>query len=535
MNVGETAEDGIRHVLRDREGKSYTPLSMSKADADYIINQLQRESGSGDYYHKEARDAARTQDIKLPDDYWSDATKGMYDADPDAGLSLLHRAQASMQAELDRATDAEQIRGLRQNLAGVEYDIEHVAAIHDRAMREGTDTMKNEITTQHDTDRDGLPDVVDRDDDNDRIPDVIDRDDDGDGTPDRLDGEMLDRRLKEEGLTYVELGMQIPGASGKDVHDAVQKYRRQKREEQIERNGGTLDIMIEGDPEKSAARREELRANYSDGDGIPDTDEAAAVARTEPRQSILPMPDPDVDEDQIFDQFDHDDDNDGLPDVVDQDTPVVSAPAATAIEDVVIHDADGDGDLEITAIVAVDADGDGDADGQAFVQDDDMDGDVDSIQIDAPVVADVDQDGDIDAGVLVGLDTDADGDTDVAITIEDDNMDGTIDVIERVEPLVGDLDGDRDLDVGALVTVDQDADGDTDTTIVKFDDDLDGDIDRVATIPDDNGMILDGVDYEIKDDDAPVTIDLDGDGEPPGIIDIIPPDKPRGIHRHHPA
>ena len=274
------------------------------------------------------------------------------------------------------------------------------------------------------------------------------------------------------------------------------------------------------------------------GNGVPDAVEALVATRAESRSPILPMPDPDIAEDQIFEHFDQDDDNDNLPNAVDIDSPVATEPVSGEIEKIVVHDVDGDGDPELTAAVSVDIDGDGDTDAMMFLQDDDMDGVIDSIQTNVPVVADLDGDSDADAGALVNIDLAADGDTDVAITIEDDDMDRDPDVIERVEPAVGDLDLDGDVDVGAIVRIDHDADGDTDITSIRIDEDIDGDIDKVIPLPDANGNILDDVDYEVKEghvhgddefcmdcDPEPISEGPPADGSlPPAIIDEpLPP------------
>ena len=377
--------------------------------------------------------------------------------------------------------------------------------------------------------------------------------------PGSLDGATLDRRLREEKTTYTELAMQIPGAKGQDVHDAVQKYRREQREasqQPKDTDGDGQPDVIDRDDDND--RIPDTIDRDDDGDGVPDVidrDNAMSVARQDSDGDGLPdtidrdddndrVPDaidkdddgdgiPDVidsnggqvarrdtDNDGVPNVIDSDDDGDGLPDTIDRDddgdgVPDVNDPddmtglsmgseTIIANADRAVSDVDGDGDLEVTTMVKMDDD----KDVFAMLQDDDMDGDVDSITTIEPVVADIDQDGDIDSGAVIKVDQDADGDTDQTIIIEDDDMDGDPDTIQTTEPIQGDLDMDGDVDGGALVRIDQDGDGDSDITNVIIDDDMDGDADAVIPVEDDNEQILDGVDYTVKGDDEQGIVEL---------------------------
>ena len=83
-----------------------------------------------------------------------------------------------------------------------------------------------------DSDADGVPDVVDRDDDNDGIPDSLDRDDDGDGIPDAMDASGDDMVDPTSGVDITGDDMVDP-ESGVDTSgdDMYEKQDTQDTEE----------------------------------------------------------------------------------------------------------------------------------------------------------------------------------------------------------------------------------------------------------------------------------------------------------------
>ena len=338
-----------------------------------------------------------------------------------------------------------------------------------------------------DSDGDGQPDVIDRDDDNDGIPDTIDRDDDGDGVPDELD--------RDNAMTIARRD-----SDGDGLPDTID------RDDDNDRVPDTIDKDDDGDgiPDVIDTNGGQMSLIDTDGDGVPN------------------VADSDDDNDGVPDVIDKDDDGDGIPDRVDSEGPEDMAGLSMGAETIIqnadrsVSDVDGDGDMEVTTMVKMDDD----EDVFAMLQDDDMDGDVDSVTTIEPVTADIDNDGDLDSGAVIQVDADADGDIDQTIIIEDDDMDGNPDTIQTTEPIQGDLDMDGDPDAGALVRIDQDGDGDSDITNVIIDDDMDGDPDAVIPVEDDNEQILDGVDYVVKDDDDEGGIALIDHSPEPDVLDI---------------
>ena len=138
-----------------------------------------------------------------------------------------------------------------------------------------------------DSDNDGVPDIYDDDDDNDGIPDHLDDDDDGDGILDFLEEEFNDDLAA--GLAVEVLGESFQG---------------------ISRDNDANETAKDSGDEKSEA---EALLGQSSADEV--GDEAMEIVKEKPTGSELK----DSDNDGIPDIYDEDDDNDGIPDYLDDD------------------------------------------------------------------------------------------------------------------------------------------------------------------------------------------------------------------------
>ncbi|TVZ55227.1 CHU domain-containing protein [Lutibacter sp. Hel_I_33_5] len=219
----------------------------------------------------------------------------------------------------------------------------------------------------------------------------------------------------------------------------------------------------------------------------------------------------DTDNDGSVDSEDLDDDNDGIPDVVEQGGDITRDTDNDGIPDHLDLDSDGDGVKDIIEAGGIDTNNDGV---------------VDDINPDGSLINDIDNDGlddalDSDSGGM-GLpipDTDNDGVRDFQDI--DDDGDGIDTVNENVDsdnnPTNDDTDGDGtpnyldpDDDGDGVDTVDEDVDADNDPT----NDDTDGDGTPNYLDPDDDGDGVDTVDEDVDADNDPTNDDTDGDGTP---------------------
>ncbi|HTF06173.1 MAG TPA: gliding motility-associated C-terminal domain-containing protein [Bacteroidia bacterium] len=240
----------------------------------------------------------------------------------------------------------------------------------------------------------------------------------------------------------------------------------------------------------------------------------------------------DNDGDSIFDQYDLDDDNDGVVDTIEAsgDTD------GDGIPDSFDLDSDNDGIPDVQEAGGTDLNGDGIIDGFTDLNNDGWD---DATSLSPLPLPDTDGDGVVD---MLDLDSDNDGITDVTEAGGTDaNGDGIIDgytdangngYSDNVDPGAGgtplttpDTDGDG---INDYLDVDSDNDGITDVTeaggvdangdgVIDGYTDTDGDGLSDNVDPDNGGIILAVGDFD--NDGTPNYLDLDSDND--GIVDVI--------------
>jgi hypothetical protein len=380
---------------------------------------------------------------------------------------------------------------------------------------------------------DGFPDL-----DADDIPDCADDDADGDGALSWIDCNDLD---KDVWPGAPELCDEIDSNCNGDLVDGFLNTDGDEKPDcsDWDDDGDGLNDLVE------LALGSDPLSPDTDGDGIEDGDEVGD-----------PNSPTDSDGDHINDILDPDDDNDGIPTLVEG----IWDPDGDGIPNYLDLDSDGDGfsdafegqgdpDLDGTPnFLDLDSDGNGQTDSSEGDDDKDGDGAVDFLDLDdtdGPAAdpdgdgllnaeewllgtdwqsADSDEDG-LDDNIEVGpdlqnpLDTDGDGIID-ALELDDDD-----DGITSADELSSDVDGDdlfdTDVDEDGLSNhIDLDADGD------GIDDEVEGDGDfDLDDVPDylDTDADDDGIDDAVEGagdadgDGSPNAYDLDSDGD--GLLD----------------
>lgn len=360
-----------------------------------------------------------------------------------------------------------------------------VATVMDDAGNSANDSFSVMVAAATDTDGDGIPDDIETtdDSDNDGIPNYLDLDSDNDTIADVLETQ-IDRD-----------------------NDGVRNY---------------LDLDSDNDG-LSDLREARVRNDVTDVEGRIDT--AISVGSNGLADIVESAPDSgdsqsptDTDGDLVADFIDHDSDNDGISDVVenghiDTDSDAMRADGLLAVEldfdsDSIPNyrdlDSDQDGISDIRESPDSDVDGDGrvdnfvdlNHDGLAdnvagnttgvvggLAQDFDADGSANFLDLDS------DGDGRFDLKEAGGTDTNNDGIHDAYIDV---NGNAVPDLIDAELTLGDDVDGDfidDQFDSGFIASVDADQDG----IIDEFDIDADGNgyadvLDGVALqLPDENG------------------------------------------------
>jgi len=311
-----------------------------------------------------------------------------------------------------------------------------------------------EVNFTHDSDGDGLPDVVEgtEDSDNDGTPDYLDTDSDNDGIPDGVEGT---EDPDNDGLpNYLD-----PDSDNDGIPDDVEAGP--DPEHPVDSDGDGLPDYLDTD---------------SDNDGIPDSDEAG--------------PDP---------EHPQDSDGDGIPDYIESNTEDPDGDGTPNYQD---PDSDGDGisdddeyyggsgDDPFCPGTTLDSDGDGipncrdnDADGDGIPNYVDGDSDGDGIPDAQEGTGDTDEDGVPDwLDPADGADTSGGGDSD-GDTIYDatEYYAGASDSPFCSNP--AGLDTDED---GILNCQDNDVDGDGIANYLDTDSDDDGTLDAHEPPPDPN-------------------------------------------------
>ena len=368
----------------------------------------------------------------------------------------------------------------------------------------GVPTVVTAVANPTDTDGDSVPDYRDLDTDNDGILDVTEAggaDNNGDGiidTPDTLTA-----------------GSTLPDTDGNNIPDVQ------------EPNNENLPVQIDADKDGVIDN-----ATDTDGDGIPDiTDGTDGAFSTQPAI--------DTDGDKIEDIYDIDDDNDGIPDLVEENGDSARDTDGDGIVDSKDLDADNDGILDIVEADGVDTDNNGRVDDATDV---DNDGLADSVDVQS-TVADIPTTFD-EALATTNLPIgDTDGDTKRDFQDVDADNDGLSDLVEAGTPASNDADTDGMIDgtvdvngittVVTPVAVPRDTDGDTRADYRDLDSDNDGlnDVTEVGGVDANEDGLVDTPDTlvdgtSIPDSDAnntpdvlepnnsklPAVIDMDGNG-----------------------
>jgi gliding motility-associated-like protein len=382
-----------------------------------------------------------------------------------------------------------------------------------------------------DTDNDGLADVLDIDADNDGIVDNIEgqstvgyvapngTDSDGDGLDDAYDGD-------DENTVGISGGLGTPIIPNDNDGDLSPDYVDTDAD-----NDGESDVIEGWDANNDGVTDVVLSGLDSDNDGLDDAFETIvldAVTGSDgsnvtnggtvpadfpdhdtPGTLELDWRDGDTDGDGVADIADLDNDNDGIPDVeedfnLDGDNDPTTNPTDTdgdGIPDYLDLDSDNDGIADLTEAGGTDLDKDGRID---TMEDDDLDGIPNIMDVDYTLGADANNDG-IDDSVQGGTDSDGDG-----IQDSDDpdaDGDGLADVVDNLDS--PDNGGVTEVTSGSpLVNPDSDGDGILDVL------DLDSDNDGITDIIEAGGGDANGdgqVDYDTPGD-ATTMADVDVDG-----------------------
>ena len=396
--------------------------------------------------------------------------------------------------------------------AGTAMDIGSLPVITTTDAANNVTTSVGDLIVLPDTDRDGIPNVIEgnADSDGDGIPDSEDADSDNDGIPDAdeenslppLTGIDTDNDGIDDAIDVDQTGGADSDNDGIDDAfvpddtdgDGLADYR------DVDSDNDRIPDIVEGNADGDG----DLTPNYldldSDGDDIPDS----------------------VEGDNVPDLLGSDADADGIDDAIDVDVTGGDDADSDGVDDLLQPvDTDGDGTADF---LDLDSDADGLPDATEGTTDTDGDGTGDWRDVDS------DNDGALDSAEgPAGNDTDGDGVPDY-LDLDSDN-DGINDVIEAG---LNDLDEDGQADRGQapigrdalpdadsdgtpdLQEVDSDNDGVFDiigTRDASEDQDNDGRVDD-ASDSDGDGIadVVDGAPNDFGDTAMPLPTDADGDG-----------------------
>ena len=344
------------------------------------------------------------------------------------------------------------------------------------------------ITVQKDNDKDGVPDVTDLDDDN-------------DGNPDVTDPNQFTPTVAPDALTVtVEVAGVVNVLSNDD-------YLPGTNTTLVDAGTGTAKGLISFNPltgeltyiPATGEQGTTVTVDYT----VCNTAVNPAVCKTS-TVTITVQGGTDTDGDGILDIVDLDDDNDGIPDTVEQNGDPTRDTDKDGIPDHLDLDSDGDGvnDVIESGNGELDVDNDGRIDGSDTGSG--ANGLFDGVEV-SP------ESGTLDYTLL---DTDKDGKPDFQDT--DDDGDGIPTKDEDVVSINGDpRDDDSDKDgIPNYLDIDDDGDG---VNTIDEDNNNDGDF---TNDDDDNDGIPDYLDTEDTDGDGiPDSEDLDDDND--GIPDFI--------------
>ncbi|MFK8030357.1 MAG: DUF4347 domain-containing protein [Gammaproteobacteria bacterium] len=452
--IGDLEESGMTTAMsgEDTNGNGID----DNIDATFIDGTDANENGVDDSFEPGDLDRdgiADYLDLDADNDGAPDVLEGAVDSDGD-GISDYQ----------DFDSDGDGI------LDAVEYAITVEASGSD-ADGDGIDDAFDADLVGSDTNDNGVDDAAEPvDTDGDGLSDGIDIDADGDGLVDNLEAQSTNRYLAPSGEDVDADGLD-------DVYDANTDVQTNDVESSVGLD--PFDLNGQAGPDYLSVD--------SDGDGMSDTQEAyGAIEAT----------DTDTDEDGLDDAFD-DYDNSVTPDLIANVTNNSQQSGAATWRDG--NDADGDG---IDDFADTDDDNDGIPDS------------VENINSPTPSGNDTDQDGiddAIDVDQTGGEDINSDG-IDDAFALSDEDGDG----IPNSFDLDADNDGINDrLEIGANPSVPLDTDGDGKPDYLDTDSDNDGLPDRIENRfgpelsgNDEDG---DGID-DVLDVDLTLGVDANGDG-----------------------
>ncbi|MCH9739849.1 MAG: hypothetical protein K0U38_03275, partial [Epsilonproteobacteria bacterium] len=361
------------------------------------------------------------------------------------------------------------------------YDTDADAKFDFQDIDSDSDGIPDSIEGNKDTDNDGVPNYRDLDSDNDGLLDVTEAggtDSDGNGLVDDLNS----------------LVTTLPDTDGNGKAD-VSEPNNPNLPVAVDANGdGVIDDNTD-----------------TDGDGIPDaTDKTVGEFGTGPGL--------DTDGDGIANVHDIDDDNDGIPDLVEEKGDATRDTDGDGIVDSRDLDSDNDGILDIVEAGGDDSDSDGRVDD---VTDTDRDGLVDIVDVNVDT-ADLPTNRD-EAEAITNLDvvdTDEDGNADFQ-DVDSDN-DGLADLVEAG------VDATHDANVDGMIDGDVDNNGVT-TVVTPVNEPVDTDKDVIPNHKDldsDNDGLLDVIEIDGVDENDDGQIDTEGQ-----LIDgrTLPDDNANGI------
>ncbi|MDJ0793834.1 MAG: Ig-like domain-containing protein [Woeseiaceae bacterium] len=338
--------------------------------------------------------------------------------------------------------------------------------------------------------------TVDLDFDNDGIPDAVEGagDTDGDGTPD-----FMDTDSDNDGIPDLDEEQNIPPLSGIDTDgDGIDNAIDVDQTGGVDANGDGVDDAL-APSDQDADGIPDYVDDDTDGDGIADATEGAVDSDADGTPDYRDL---DSDNDAIPDALENfDSDGDGIDDYIDPDSDNDGIPDSVESNGLPLIDTDGDG---VPDHLDPDSDNDGISDlaeGQTSGNDVDNDGIDDTYDVDQTGGTDLNGDGVDDA--VVAADFDNDGVPNY-LDLDSDN-DGRLDVSEGG---LTDANEDGIVDDGAITDTPPNSDGTDGPDFIDLDSDGDGTDDIVSS----RASAYDGDgDGQI---DPVSAADVDGDGVP---------------------
>lgn len=565
--TGDFDNDGIPNVFdldSDNDGvRDIIEAGGSDTDNDGRVDSFTDANSDG--YDDNLASSA----LPIPDTD-SDNQRDFLDLDSDNdGITDCIEAggtDANKDGVIDAFTDtnnnglSDPLEGVTNELPDPDRDQDHIVnrldrdadgdGIPDTIEGNGTDANKDGIIDGFaDTNKDGLDDAVAAspleipNTDGDSWPDFLDIDSDDDSVFDDNEGHDANEDGKPD-VTPTKIDADKNG-----IDDAFDATPATLPDSDGDNTPNFRDVDDDGDSVNTIAEDPDLSGDVTDDD----TDSDGHPNYLDPDNKETA----DTDKDGIVDSIDLDDDNDGIPDTVEDPTGQLDTDGDGILD---IHDLDSDNDGLSDTLEAggTDADHDGIIDGYTDANNDGLDDGVADSPLPVPDTdgdtqrdfQDFDSDNDTAPDQIEGRDSNTDGKGDIDPAFADANHNGMDDAFEGQVPPLQDTDGDNTPDIhdvdddgdtiptaredanGIYGPMDDDSDGDkipdyldadTNTENPAVDTDNDG-VNDIDDLDDDNDGIPDVVEggQDTDKDGIPDHLDLDSDND--GLVDTVEAD-----------